>query len=615
MSHIELVRGAPFPIVVVGHVDHGKSTLIGRLLHDTKSLPDGKIEELKRAADKRGGVFEWSFALDALQLERDQAITVDSTQIWFRTPKRGYLIIDAPGHREFLRNMVTGAALAEAGVILVDAAQGVTDQTRRHAYLLKLLGVSRAIVAVNKMDLVGYEQAAFTKVADDIAAYLKSLGLEPEKTVPIAARQGDNLTAHSGNMPWWSGPTLIEALDSLPYRAAVADAPLRLPIQDVYRRDEERILVGRIESGALHVGDEVTLWPTAQTAKVTGFETWNTPAPLVTAGAGQSVALTLDQDVFVERGHLIASPAAKPEAARSVTVRLFWLAREPLKAGQRLTMKLATASYNVVVSSVDHVIDINDLSPSDKGEIGHNDIAQVTLTAERPIYHEATGANPALARAVLFDKFDVVGGCVIDNAADTTSGARNLTAAQQSVSAAERAAKNGHAGQVLWFTGLSGAGKTAIAMDLQRRLFDAGRQVFVLDGDNVRGGLNRDLGFDDKDRAENIRRTAETAKLMAEAGLIVIVSLITPTDNLRRIAREVVGTGFHLVFVDAPLETCQARDPKGLYDKAKTGHVTKMTGISSAWERPAQADLALDNANQSLADSVRTAATYLERYL
>lgn len=612
MTQDNQLRAAPYPIVFVGHVDHGKSTLIGRLLHDTQSLPDGKVEELKRAADKRGGVFEWSFALDALQLERDQAITVDSTQIWFRSQKRGYLIIDAPGHREFLRNMITGAALAEAGVILVDVSQGVAEQTRRHAYLLKLLGITRTIVAVNKMDLTGYDQKTFATVSAEITTYLDSLGLKAEHIIPIAARQGDNLVAHSTHMPWWTGPSLIEALDSLPPRVVAAGQPLRLPIQDVYRRDEERVLVGRVESGTARIGDTITLWPTAQTAKISGFQTWNVDAPILSAAAGQSVAITLDRDLFVERGHLIAGPSEKPQSARALSVRLFWLSHDSLRAGRRLTLKLATATYDVVVQSIDHVIDVNDLTPSSNREIHHNDIGQVTLLSERPIIHDVTSITSALSRAVLFDRFDVVGGCVIEKAAEAAGANRNIHTTLQSVLPEERAAKNGHGGQVLWLTGLSGSGKTTIAMDLQRRLFDAGRQVYVLDGDNVRGGLNNDLGFSEDDRRENVRRTAEVAKLMAEAGMVVIVSLITPTESLRHLARDIVGAGlFHQVFIDAPLETCQARDPKGLYNKAQTGTVTQMTGVSAPWEAPANSELHIENAKASASENVGKIVEYL----
>ncbi|MBL8645087.1 MAG: adenylyl-sulfate kinase, partial [Rhodospirillaceae bacterium] len=428
MTNDNLPRHAPYPIVFVGHVDHGKSTLIGRLLHDTQSLPDGKFEELKRAADKRGGVFEWSFALDALQLERDQAITVDSTQIWFRSAERGYLIIDAPGHREFLRNMITGASLAEAGVILVDVSQGVAEQTRRHAYLLKLLGISRTVVAVNKMDLVGHDETVFAKVSDEITGYLQSLGLKADHIIPIAARHGDNLVERSSHMPWWTGPTLIEALDRLPNRTVPAGLPFRLPIQDVYRRDEARILVGRVESGTVRLGDTISLWPTGQTAKVAGFESWNVDTPVIAATAGQSVALTLDRDLFVERGQLITAETHKPSAAQALSVRLFWLSHTPLKAGRRLTLKLATATYDVVVKSIDHVIDVNDLSPDTERDVQHNDIGQVMIVAERPIIHDASGHNSALSRGVLFDKFDVVGGCVIEKAAAAGTNARNIHA-------------------------------------------------------------------------------------------------------------------------------------------------------------------------------------------
>ncbi len=582
---------APLPIVIVGHVDHGKSTLVGRLLHDTNSLPDGKVEELKRVSDKRGATFEWSFVMDALQIERDQGITVDTTRIWFRTARRPYVIIDAPGHKEFLRNMVTGAASADAAILVIDVAQGVSEQTRRHAYLLGLLGIRQVLVAVNKMDLVGYDRVRFDTVSTEIKAYLARLGIVPQAIIPIAARHGTMVAERGIGLEWWAGDTLIGALDSFkPHEQPVAQ-PLRMPVQDLYRDGDRRIIVGRIESGRLKVGDPVRFAPGGRVARVASIETWNAAAS-ISAAAGQSVAFAADEEVFVERGHLVTSPDAPPQEAHAVRARLFWLDRAALRIGDKLTMKLATASYPVTVEAIDRVIDVQDFQSGDAVAVESNGIAEVVFRSPAKIVFDRFVDNPETGRAVLVREYRVVGGCLIDGI--PAEAATNLTAVNDSVSAAERASANGHRGGVLWLTGLSGAGKSTLAMALQRRLFERGYQVFVLDGDNVRLGLNRDLGFSDADRSENIRRTAEVARLLAEAGQIVIASFISPRAEHRTAARSIIGPSFQEVYVKASVETCAARDPKGLYAKARAGELPGFTGIDSAYEIPVSPDLLVD---------------------
>lgn len=582
---------APLPIVIVGHVDHGKSTLVGRLLHDTNSLPDGKVEELKRVSDKRGATFEWSFVMDALQIERDQGITVDTTRIWFRTARRPYVIIDAPGHKEFLRNMVTGAASADAAILVIDVAQGVSEQTRRHAYLLGLLGIRQVLVAVNKMDLVGYDRVRFDTVSTEIKAYLARLGIVPQAIIPIAARHGTMVAERGIGLEWWAGDTLIGALDSFkPHEQPVAQ-PLRMPVQDLYRDGDRRIIVGRIESGRLKVGDPVRFAPGGRVARVASIETWNAAAS-ISAAAGQSVAFAADEEVFVERGHLVTSPDAPPQEAHAVRARLFWLDRAALRIGDKLTMKLATASYPVTVEAIDRVIDVQDFQSGDAVAVESNGIAEVVFRSPAKIVFDRFVDNPETGRAVLVREYRVVGGCLIDGI--PAEAATNLTAVNDSVSADERASANGHRGGVLWLTGLSGAGKSTLAMALQRRLFERGYQVFVLDGDNVRLGLNRDLGFSDADRSENIRRTAEVARLLAEAGQIVIASFISPRAEHRTAARSIIGPSFQEVYVKASVETCAARDPKGLYAKARAGELPGFTGIDSAYEIPVSPDLLVD---------------------
>lgn len=606
------IRERAFPIVIVGHIDHGKSTLIGRMLHDTDSLPTGKVEELQASCDRRNAPFEWSFVLDALQLERDQAITVDSTQIWFHTETRRYVIIDAPGHREFLRNMVTGAASANAGVIVIDAEQGVSEQTRRHAYLLHLIGIPQVVVAINKMDLVDYSEERFQAVETEMTAYLKEIGLEAQVMIPVAAMHGDNLGRRSTNMPWYSGPTVIDALDAFPRAAAPTERPFRMPVQDVYRQDGRRLIVGRVESGQFDLGSKVTVWPTGRSANVVSIEQWAAAEDAKTIQAGESVALTLNDELFIERGHILTLPTAGPRSSNALSVRLFWLSRDPLRQGESLTLKLATAEYDVTVDSIDTVIDVSDLSRHRGTEVPQNGVAEVTLRSRSTITYDLFHDVPALGRAVLLDGYEVVGGCIIEGGQDIETASRNLTAVPQSVKAEERQAINGYPGAVLWMSGLSGAGKSTLAMALQRELFNRNIQVYTLDGDNVRNGLNRDLGFSEEERAENIRRVAEVAKLFADAGTIVISAFIAPTNSARAQARDIIGDQFHEVYISADMSVCETRDVKGLYAKARLGEIEDFTGISSPWEPPENPDLDVNTGELTLDESLGRMITYIE---
>jgi bifunctional enzyme CysN/CysC len=611
-NEIVKIRERAFPIVIVGHIDHGKSTLIGRMLHDTDSLPTGKVEELQASCDRRDAPFEWSFVLDALQLERDQAITVDSTQIWFHTETRRYVIIDAPGHREFLRNMVTGAASANAGVIVIDAKQGVSEQTRRHAYLLHLIGIPQVVVAVNKMDLVDYSEDRFQAVETEMKAYLKEIGLEAQVMIPVAAMHGDNLGRRSTHTPWYSGPTLIDALDAFPRAVAPTERPFRMPVQDVYRQDGRRLIVGRVESGQLDLGSTVTVWPTGRSADVVSIEQWAAAEDAKSIHAGESVALTLNDELFIERGHVLTLPTAGPRSSNALSVRLFWLSRDPLRQGESITLKLATAEYDVTVDSIDTVIDVSDLSRHRGTEVPQNGVAEVTLRSRSTITYDLFHDVPALGRAVLLDGYEVVGGCIIEGGQDIETASRNLTAVPQSVTAEERQATNGYPGAVLWMSGLSGAGKSTLAMALQRELFNRNIQVYTLDGDNVRNGLNRDLGFSEEERAENIRRVAEVAKLFADAGTIVISAFIAPTNSARAQARDIIGDQFHEVHISADMSVCESRDVKGLYAKARRGEIEDFTGISSPWEPPENPDLEVNTGELTLDESLGRMVTYIE---
>ena len=610
-------------VAIVGHVDHGKSSLIGRLLHDTGALPDGRVEAIRAMCARRGMAFEWAFVMDAFQAERDQAITIDSSQTWFHTEQRGYVIIDAPGHKEFVKNMATGAASADAALLVVDAAEGVCEQSCRHGYLLHLLGIGQVAVVVSKMDAVDYDAARFAEVERDIRAYLDGLDIEAAAVIPVSSREGDNIASPSSNMPWYDGPLVGDAMDGFALPTAAFDAPLRLPVQDVYEFDARRIVAGRIESGRLAVGDRLLFSPSNKTARVNSIEAWNVLAVPQSAGAGESVGITLDEQIFVERGEVASHLEAAPVETDVFRATLFWLGRTPLEAGARYTLKLNTAELPVTVQSVERVIDPTDLAALKGGVIERNGVGEVVLQSDHIIALDEYRALPRGGRFVLIDGYDIAGGGIVsmegypDQRGQITVRAFNVTDVDHGVTAELRRARNKHKGGVLWFTGLSGAGKSTLAVELERRLFAAGHQVYLLDGDNLRGGLNANLGFSPEDRAENIRRVGEVAALFADAGFIVISAFISPYRADRARADAAVrhrGTGeFHEVYVEASLETCESRDPKGLYRKARSGEIADFTGISAPYEPPGDPALTLHTDTESVEACVDALFDYVER--
>ena len=606
-------------IVIVGHVDHGKSTLIGRLFYDTDSLPEGKYEEIKATSDKRGMAFEWSFLLDSLQAERDQGITIDTTQIWFKSDKRDYVIIDAPGHKEFLKNMISGAANSEAALLLIDAHEGVKEQSKKHGYLLHLLGVKQLAVVVNKMDMVDYSEARFKEIEKEYRAYLKEIGVEPKLVIPVSAREGDNIGNRSDKMDWYKGPTVLEALDHFEKRPALTEMPLRMPVQDVYKFDERRIIVGRIESGTVKVGDEITFSPGHMKVKVNSVESF--PEKDVTeASAGDSVGLTLSDQIFVERGNVLSHTKNMPKLTNMFRGRVFWLNPEPMKAGDRFTIKLGTASYQAEVSAIEQVLDTDNLSHAQSESVPKNAVAEIVFRLRGVAALDDFEQNPLTGRFVMLDGYNVVGGGIIDTEdfPDQRSKSKikstNITPTEFGITAKDRALANGHQGGVLWFSGLSGSGKSTIATRVQRRLFEKGYHIYVLDGDNVRSGLNADLGFSEKDRSENLRRVGEVAALMADSGVIVISALISPFKADRDRARVASQKHFHNIYIKADVETCEKRDVKGLYAKARKGEIKDFTGISSPFEEPENPDLIIDTASLDVEASVEAMVDYIEKH-
>jgi bifunctional enzyme CysN/CysC len=547
-------------LVVVGHVDHGKSTLIGRLFYDTGSLPEGKYEQLVAIAQRRGVPFEFANLMDGLQAERDQNITIDTAQIWFRTQQREYVIIDAPGHKEFVKNMVTGASRADAALIIIDASEGIQEQTRRHGYLLRLIGVRQVVVVVNKMDLVDYSQPVFDKVSREYGEFLQSIGLAMPTILPVSARQGDNIAAKGDHMTWFHGPSLLQALDNIPNAAEITNQPLRFPIQDVYRFDHRRILAGRIEAGTLRAGDQLLFLPSGRTSVVRSIETWNSPhVQSLTAGA--PAGITLSDQLFVERGSVAVHAADAPSLATEFTARIFWLGRTPLSAGKRYKLKLVTQEVECEIKTLEEVVDASTVQTIPGADaVRTNDAAKVVIRTRRPVALDLFERVPSLGRLVLVDGFDVAGGGIVVDVPERFAAANvvadaGVNADVSQVARGERHLRHGHRGAVVWLTGIPGSGKTTLAKSLERQLFERHIQVFVLDGDNIRPGLSADLGVSGSDREENMRRVAEVAKLFAESGLVCIVSFTSPTRSERERARKIIGAsdGPNIPFLEAYL--------------------------------------------------------------
>ena len=608
-------------IVIVGHVDHGKSTFVGRLFHDTGSLPDGKLEQLEAIAKRRGVPFEWANLMDALQSERDQNITIDTAQIWFQTRKRQYVIIDAPGHKEFLKNMITGAANAEAALLLIDANEGVQEQSRRHGYLLNLLGIRQIAILVNKMDLQNFSQERFHEIETTFRAFLQSLGVVPKCFIPIAAKHGDNIATRSKAMPWWQGPTVLEMLDQFEPAPPPVGQPLRFPIQDIYRFDHRRILAGRVEAGSLKVGDRLVFSPTNKVSTVNTIERWNAPAS-DKAQAGESIGITLTEQIFVERGSVAALETSPPYELPRFKARVFWLGRAPFAKGKNYKLKLATQEADCQIDSIERVIDSSTLETIHGRDsfVGRNEVAELTLHTKRPIAFDIHAEIIPTGRFVIVDGFEVSGGGIVAadsyprRTADSLQKSHNIYWSQGKVTATQRALRNGHLGRVVWLTGLSASGKSTISAELERELFNLGRHVYILDGDNMRHGLCSDLGFSARDRKENIRRVGETAKLFADAGIICVTAFISPYREDRDTIRQLMAPGtFVEVYVNAPVEICEQRDPKGLYAKARAHEIKDFTGVSAPYEAPLNPEVELRTDHLTIQESVARIVEFLNQ--
>lgn len=606
-------------VVIVGHVDHGKSTLIGRLLHETGNLPDGKLEQLKAVAKRRGMPFEWAFLLDALQTERDQGITIDTSQIRFRTPSRDIVLIDAPGHTEFLRNMITGASQADAALLIVDAVEGVREQTRRHGYLLQLLGVHQIAVVINKMDRIDYDAARYKEIKKELSDHLGSLGLTPAAIIPISARHGDGVARRSDSTRWYDGPTVLEIFEHFNTAPRADQLPLRFPVQAIYKFDDRRIIAGRVETGRLSVGETVTVTPSGKQVKVRAIEAWPVPdqskVPL-DARAGQSVGITFDQEIFLQRGDVISAGAA-PTAATALRARVFWLHETPLESGLALTVRIGTSETRATITGIPKAVDPGALETSGHDAIAQNHVGEIQIALTTPLAADTYEASPQTGRVVLDLDGRIAGGGLILAAerAATTQPARaaavqpkpanNIVPVASAVTADERARRFGHGGAVIWFTGLPASGKSTLARALERHLFDRGGAPILLDGDTIRSGLNADLRFSDADRAENVRRLAEVAAHLSRSGAIAIVAAVSPSAQERAKAKNIAGKGFFEIHVATQQNICEERDPKSHYRKARSGQLADFTGVTSQYEPPADPDLRIDTAQTSTEVAIR----------
>ena len=591
-QHKSLLR-----FITCGSVDDGKSTLIGRLLYDSKMIFEDQLAALEadsRKVGTQGGNIDFALLVDGLAAEREQGITIDVAYRFFSTDKRKFIVADTPGHEQYTRNMITGASTADLAVILIDARKGVLTQTRRHSFLVKLVGIRRVVLAVNKMDLVGWSQDRFDEIVADYKAFADSIGLTDVLSIPISGLQGDNIASHGAASPWYTGPALLPYLETVELDAERLQAgPLRLPVQWVNRPNLDfRGFTGQISRGRVRSGDSVRVMPSGRTSSVARIVTAD--GDLTEAVAGQSVTLTLVDEIDCSRGDVIVAAADAPEVADQFETTLVWMADEPLLPGRPYWLKIGARTVSASVTEIKHKINVNTLEH---------------LAAKALMLNEIAVVNISLDQAIAFDPFEVsadLGGFIlVDRISNATSGAgmirfalrrsHNIHRQALDVTPQSRADAKGQKPAVLWFTGLSGAGKSTIANAVERQLHAAGKHTYILDGDNVRHGLNRDLGFTDADRVENIRRVVEVAALMADAGLIVLVSFISPFRAERRMARARVPHGqFFEIFVDTPLEVAEARDVKGLYRKARAGELKHFTGIDSPYEAPENPEVRIE---------------------
>ena len=598
-----------------GSVDDGKSTLIGRLLYDSKLILDDQLAALQRDSLRHGTSGEdldLALLVDGLEAERQQGITIDVAYRFFTTDRRSFIVADTPGHEQYTRNMATGASNADLAVILVDARKGLLTQTRRHSFICSLLGVRHVVLAVNKIDLVGFQQPVFERIVAEYREFAKDLGFSSITPIPISARHGDNVTWASQQTPWHAGPTLLEHLETIDVESDVAARPFRFPVQWVNRPDLDfRGFSGTLASGVIRPGDAVTVAASGRESRIARIVTYD--GDLAEARAGDAVTLTLADEIDIARGDLLVPPTARPEVADQFAAHILWMGDEPLLPGRPYLMRIGARHAPVTVTDLKHRVDVDTLEHLSGRSLALNEIGVCNLSTSTPIAFDAYADNRETGAFILIDRYTnaTVGAGMIDFGLRR---AGNIHRQALLVGREDRQRLNGHAPAALWFTGLSGSGKSTIANLVERALHERGVRTFLLDGDNVRHGLNRDLGFSDAERVENIRRVGEVAKLFVEAGTIVLCSFISPFRAERRMVRELFAAGeFVEIFVDTPIEACIARDPKGLYAKALEGKIANFTGVSSPYEPPEAAEIVVSTESLGAEAAAEGIVAALER--
>ncbi len=601
--------------ITCGSVDDGKSTLIGRLLYELKLIFEDHLQALEsdsRRIGTQGGALDFALLVDGLAAEREQGITIDVAYRAFTTERRKFIVADTPGHEQYTRNMATGASTAELAVILVDARKGVLTQTRRHSFIVSLIGIKTVVLAVNKMDLVGYEEAVFRRIEAEYRQFAESLGIAAVTAIPLSALRGDNVVTRSTLMPWHGGPTLLGFLEEVPVDRSGSDGSFRMPVQWVNRPDQSfRGFSGMIAAGSVQPGDRVKMMPGGRETTIARIVTFD--GDLDRAGAGQSVTMTFADEVDASRGTVITAARDPLAVADQFETSILWLGDEPMLPGRHYLVKCATRTVQGAVAQPKYKINVNTLEHMAARTLELNEIGVCNLALDAEIAFAPYAENRDLGGFILIDRFtnNTVGMGLINFALRRAS---NIHWQALDVNKRARAALLRQKPCMLWFTGLSGAGKSTIANLVEKRLHAMGHHTYLLDGDNVRHGLNKDLGFTDADRVENIRRVAELGRLMVDAGLIVLVSFISPFRSERLMARELVETGeFIEVFVDTPLALAETRDPKGLYAKARRGEIANFTGISSPYEAPEQPEIRIDTAHRSAEEAAGDIVGFLDQ--
>ncbi len=591
--------------ITCGSVDDGKSTLIGRLLYESKMIFEDQLTALEQDSKKvgtQGENIDFALLVDGLAAEREQGITIDVAYRFFATEHRKFIVADTPGHEQYTRNMATGASTADLAVLLIDARQGVLTQTKRHAFIASQLGVRHIVLAVNKMDLVDYSEKVFNEIDDDFKTFADQLDIPNLHAIPVSALAGDNVVDGSRYMPWYEGPSLLGYLEGVDVEAEETSLPFRMPVQWVNRPDLDfRGYAGRIAGGIVRPGDDVRVLPSGKQSKIARIVTMD--SDLDEAVSGQSVTLTLTDEIDISRGDVIATSETPPEISDQFDTTIIWLSEEPMLPGRSYRMKTSSRLVSATVNAPKHKTDVNTLQKLPAKTLQLNEIGNCTLAVDRPIAFDSYNENRQTGSFILIDRMtnNTVGMGMINF---PLRRAANIHWQNLDINKAANAEQKGQSPAVLWFTGLSGSGKSTIANEVQRRLFASGRHSFILDGDNVRHGLNRDLGFTDADRVENIRRVAEVSKLMVDAGLITLVSFISPFRAERELARNLMEEGeFIEIFVNTPLSVAETRDPKGLYKKARAGNLKNFTGIDSPYEAPENPEIEINTDDMSLEDA------------